>query len=239
MDPDIHVLKNGTSMSFERILNKYLRLNSKKATKEFVIWPLMRFEGILEDLVCLYEEKEGVDSETIHSLEQMLLLELTDQYWKDHLLADRLRMVLVCEVMATKSTLEYKREGTDMFMMMSSLRDEAVVTRVLRMSEEQILQIQQNNQIQQGGQSRYLAKKITQTTDPSKILGSERPVGFTAPSSDELQQMAQQRQLERGTTANDAKARQKAKKKCVWNRHNCRKWKKIVLRKDWKPKSMV
>ena len=86
--------------------------------------------------------------------------------------------------------LEYKREGTDMFMMMSSLRDEAVVTRVLRLTDEQIKELETNNQ------SKFLAKQVTKNTDPSNILGSSMPAGFTAPSSDELQQMAEQRKLD-------------------------------------------
>ena len=64
------------------------------------------------------------------------------------------------------------------------------------------------------------------------------PAGFTAPSSDELQQMAQQRQLEEERQRMMQK-QDKEGKNAFGTGTTAEKWKKIVLRKDWKPKSMV
>ncbi len=101
--------------------------------------------GRLEDeAIALYEVKEAeVGTDQLRSVERMLLLQFTDQHWKDHLLAmDRLRDGIGLRGYGQRNPLlEYKREGTDMFRMMNSMRDEAVVSRVLRMEldEEQEL----------------------------------------------------------------------------------------------------
>ena len=65
----------------------------------------------------------------------MLLLQHTDQFWKDHLLAmDRLREGIGLRGYGQRNPLlEYKKEGTNMYMLMTSLRDEAVVAQLLRM----------------------------------------------------------------------------------------------------------
>ena len=57
-----------------------------------------------------------------------------DQHWKDHLLAmDRLRDGIGLRGYGQRNPLlEYKREGTDMFRLMMSMRDEAVVSYILK-----------------------------------------------------------------------------------------------------------
>ena len=89
-----------------------------------------------DEAVEAYEKKEEeLDSEELRRVERMLLLQHTDSHWKDHLLAmDRLRDGIGLRGYGQRNPLlEYKREGTDMFRLMNSLRDEAVVSRVLRM----------------------------------------------------------------------------------------------------------
>ncbi|MEC7240756.1 MAG: preprotein translocase subunit SecA [Myxococcota bacterium] len=82
-----------------------------------------------------YEEKEGeLGEDNSRQIERMLLLQFTDQLWKDHLLAmDRLRDGIGLRGYGQRNPLlEYKKEGFNMFMMMNALRDEAVVNRILR-----------------------------------------------------------------------------------------------------------
>ena len=81
-----------------------------------------------------YEAKEKELGESCHQIERMLLLQFTDQLWKDHLLAmDRLRDGIGLRGYGQRNPLlEYKKEGFNMFMMMTALRDESVVSRLLR-----------------------------------------------------------------------------------------------------------
>jgi preprotein translocase subunit SecA len=98
-------------------------------------WEELRLR-ILDEALEIYKAKEEeVGDDHLRQLERMLILQFTDQFWKDHLLAmDRLRDGIGLRGYGQRNPLlEYKREGTDMFRMMSSLRDESVVSRVFRM----------------------------------------------------------------------------------------------------------
>ncbi len=96
-------------------------------------------QRIIVDAVEIYEAREKeLGADNVRDLGRMLLLQFTDQFWKDHLLAmDRLRDGIGLRGYGQRNPLlEYKREGTDMFMLMNSLRDEAVITRLLTMNIE-------------------------------------------------------------------------------------------------------
>ena len=92
---------------------------------------------MLQDMaVEAYEKKESeLGEEPTRQIERMLLLQHTDQFWKDHLLAmDRLREGIGLRGYGQRNPLlEYKKEGTNMYMLMTSQRDEAVVSQLLRM----------------------------------------------------------------------------------------------------------
>jgi preprotein translocase subunit SecA len=89
-----------------------------------------KFEGRAEEL----------GEEQMSSLQQMLLLQLTDGYWKDHLLAmDRLRDGIGLRGFGQLNPLlEYKREGTDLFMLMNSLRDESLIRNLFNFKPEMV-----------------------------------------------------------------------------------------------------
>ncbi len=90
---------------------------------------------VIDEAMVLYEAREQeVTPEALRRLERTLLLQYTDQHWKDHLLAmDRLRDGIGLRGYGQRNPLlEYKREGTDMFRMMMSMRDEAVITYILK-----------------------------------------------------------------------------------------------------------
>ena len=87
------------------------------------------------------EQEEKLGTESLRELEKKMLLHFTDQYWKDHLLAmDRLRHGVSLRGYGQQNPLlEYKREGTEMFMLMCSLRDEAVLTQLLAFSSDMLM----------------------------------------------------------------------------------------------------
>ncbi|HJN73109.1 MAG TPA: preprotein translocase subunit SecA [Myxococcota bacterium] len=91
-------------------------------------------ERLLEVGTAAYEAKEKELGQSCHQIERMLLLQFVDQLWKDHLLAmDRLRDGIGLRGYGQRNPLlEYKKEGFSMFMMMTALRDESVVSRLLR-----------------------------------------------------------------------------------------------------------
>jgi preprotein translocase subunit SecA len=89
-----------------------------------------------EHAVKAYDHQEGeLGEEATRQIERMLILQHTDQFWKDHLLAmDRLREGIGLRGYGQRNPLlEYKKEGTNMYMLMTSLRDESVVSQLLRM----------------------------------------------------------------------------------------------------------
>ncbi len=92
-------------------------------------------ERLVEQALGIYAEKrEKLGEEACTQIERMLMLQFTDQLWKDHLLAmDRLRDGIGLRGYGQRNPLlEYKKEGFSMFMMMTALRDESVVSRLLR-----------------------------------------------------------------------------------------------------------
>ena len=102
-------------------------------------WEELR-SRVHQEAVEKYEAKVAeVGEEGMRQIERMLLLQFTDTYWKEHLLAmDRLRDGIGLRGYGQRNPLlEYKKEGTSMFHLMSSLRDEAVLVRILRVELQQ------------------------------------------------------------------------------------------------------
>ncbi|MBK9367313.1 MAG: preprotein translocase subunit SecA [Deltaproteobacteria bacterium] len=90
---------------------------------------------MLREAKALFEAKEQeLSVETSNQIARQLLLQFTDQLWKDHLLAmDRLRDGVSLRGYGQRNPLlEYKKEGFNMFLLMTALRDEAVISRILR-----------------------------------------------------------------------------------------------------------
>ena len=97
---------------------------------------------VLDGAEALYLRKEEeLGEEVLRDLERKMILHFTDSHWKDHLLAmDRLRHGVSLRGYGQQNPLlEYKREGTEMFMLMNSLRDEAVISNILRFNSEMLL----------------------------------------------------------------------------------------------------
>jgi len=115
--------------------------------------------GMLQELALnAYESKEtDLGEDATRQVERMLILQHTDQFWKDHLLAmDRLREGIGLRGYGQRNPLlEYKKEGTNMYMLMTSLRDEAVVSQLLRM------ELAEDGEVPEV--SKKAAKKMVQT----------------------------------------------------------------------------
>jgi preprotein translocase subunit SecA len=107
------------------------------------------------------QEKE-LGEEAMRQVERMLLLQHTDQFWKDHLLAmDRLREGIGLRGYGQRNPLlEYKKEGTSMFMMMCSVRDEAVMAQLLRM---EFVKEEAEEEVEVPEVSKRAAKRLVET----------------------------------------------------------------------------
>jgi len=77
--------------------------------------------------------REEMGEEVYVDFCRMLLLQYTDNLWKDHLLAlDRLRQGVGLRGYGQRNPLlEYKREALQMYLMMAAMRDEMVVTQLI------------------------------------------------------------------------------------------------------------
>ena len=104
-------------------------------------WEELR-QAIRDEAMDRYESvEEQIGAERLREIERRTLLRQTDQHWKDHLLAmDRLRDGMGLRGYGQKNPLlEYKREGTDLFRVMGSWRDEAVVTEILQLDADKLV----------------------------------------------------------------------------------------------------
>ncbi len=96
-------------------------------------------ERLEKEATAAYEAKEAeVGVELMRNIERQMLLFYADQFWKDHLLAiDRLRDGIGLRGYGQRNPLlEYKKEAYNMYMLMSSLRDEAVMKNLLRLQPQ-------------------------------------------------------------------------------------------------------
>ena len=92
-------------------------------------------EEVCGQIVRAYESKEGeLSSELMRYLEKLMLLQVIDHHWKDHLLGmDHLRDGIGLRGYGQKDPLiEYKREGFDMFSSMMDRIKSDVLERLFR-----------------------------------------------------------------------------------------------------------
>jgi preprotein translocase subunit SecA len=114
-------------------------------------------QRLTDSALAAYEGKEKeIGEEGMRQLERMLLLQFADQFWKDHLLAmDRLRDGIGLRGYGQRNPLlEYKKEAFQMFQLMNSLRDEAVLSRLLRIQ-------MQVAETASGSPSKAMAKRLS------------------------------------------------------------------------------
>ncbi|MCB9675429.1 MAG: preprotein translocase subunit SecA [Alphaproteobacteria bacterium] len=82
--------------------------------------------------------KEAMGEEVFLDFARMLILQFTDDLWKDHLLAlDRLRQGVGLRGYGQRNPLlEYKREALQMYLMMNAMRDELLLTNLVHAQAE-------------------------------------------------------------------------------------------------------
>jgi preprotein translocase subunit SecA len=95
-----------------------------------------RMSGEAKALLEARVAEAGADA--FNTVARMLLLQFTDQLWRDHLLAiDRLRQGIGLRGYGQRNPLlEYKREAYHMFLAMEAMRDESVLTRIFNTAVE-------------------------------------------------------------------------------------------------------
>ena len=167
---------------------------------------------MFDEAVEAYEAKEAeLGAETLRQVERMLLLQFTDQLWKDHLLAmDRLRDGIGLRGYGQRNPLlEYKKEGFGMFQMMGAMRDEAVVSRVIRLQPNPAL----DAAAESGGkqQARKLARGAGALQQKAPAEGGVR--GLEAPEVDAEEAMRRLAERRQQAQAQAMLAAQEAKNK--------------------------
>jgi preprotein translocase subunit SecA len=125
-----------------------------------------------------YEAKEeGIDSEFMRHVEKVIMMQILDSFWKDHLLGmDHLKEGIGLRGYAQKNPLtEYKKEGFDLFSnMMERIKEEtteylfkAQVNQEVEASEE--LVSKSPKVVEHRGNSEPLEKSVTVRRDEDKV----------------------------------------------------------------------
>ncbi|MBA4374394.1 MAG: preprotein translocase subunit SecA [Thermodesulfovibrio sp.] len=135
---------------------------------------------LLEAAVTAYNDKEAeVGADMMRYLEKMIVLQVVDSQWKDHLLAmDHLKEGIGLRGYGQRDPLvEYKREAFDMFTEMSGRISTEIVTRLYKIqvqrNEESVMRTQSrktnmtfNLGGDEGGSQPVLKSKKTGRNDP-------------------------------------------------------------------------
>lgn len=135
--------------------------------------PVVLSEAVLEDALTAYERKEaGIGAETMRQIERMVLLNVTDTMWREHLSQiDYLKEGIGLRAYGQKDPLvEYQRDAFDMFQeMKESIREEFVryIYRVEVVKQEE----------------QQAARPARMQTNISESDGTEKP---SAASSDKV-----------------------------------------------------
>ncbi len=112
-------------------------------------------EKIVDAVAAKYHEQEEHNGEeTQRQLEKLILLQMVDSHWKDHLLSmDHLKEGIGLRGYGQKNPLnEYKREGHELFdSMIEEMKVQIVSTlmRVRVMAEEEVERLEEERRIQQ------------------------------------------------------------------------------------------
>lgn len=112
-------------------------------------------EKLLKNLQEAYQAKEQeIGSENMRHLERVVLLQIVDTHWKDHLLSmDHLKEGIGLRGYGQKNPLdEYKKEGFKMFNELIERIKEKTVSTLLRIKiarEDEVTQMEQRRRLQQ------------------------------------------------------------------------------------------
>jgi preprotein translocase subunit SecA len=130
-------------------------------------------ETIWEKAKAQYEEKEAqVGAEALRTYERIIMLNIIDAQWKDHLLAiDHLKQGIGLVGYGQKDPLvEYKKESFDMF---QAMLDRIDTTTVRTLFNLQVVAEQQPEQLQQRRQRRPTSMTFTGPNQTASAAGEE------------------------------------------------------------------
>jgi preprotein translocase subunit SecA len=135
-------------------------------------------DAVMEAVTQAYEAKEaGIDPEFMRHVEKVIMLQILDSLWKDHLLGmDHLKEGIGLRGYAQKNPLtEYKKEGFDLFSnMMARIKEETTeylfkvqVNQEVEMPEE--LTSKPQRVVEHRGASETSEKQVTVRRDEEKV----------------------------------------------------------------------
>ena len=130
----VHIKKSG---DHELILQGNTKLELENCNREIL------HDTIMETVIQAYEAKEeGIETDFMRHIEKVIMLQVLDGLWKDHLLGmDHLKEGIGLRGYAQKNPLtEYKKEGFDLF--------GAMMARIKEETTEYLFKIQINQEIE-------------------------------------------------------------------------------------------
>ncbi|MEZ4320212.1 MAG: preprotein translocase subunit SecA [Myxococcota bacterium] len=153
--------------------------------------------------------KESMGEEVFLDFARMLILQFTDDLWKDHLLAlDRLRQGVGLRGYGQRNPLlEYKREALQMYLMMNAMRDETLLSNLVH-AQTEVAQAAHGASNQKATARRLAAQNFQMPEEePQSLLDQlplQQPVFQSAPPARPEKGLSAKRfGLEHGVRRND------------------------------------
>ena len=156
----VHIKKSG---DHELILQGNTKLELENCNREIL------HDTIMETVIQAYEAKEeGIETDFMRHIEKVIMLQVLDGLWKDHLLGmDHLKEGIGLRGYAQKNPLtEYKKEGFDLFgSMMARIKEETT---------EYLFKIQINQEIEMPDERGSKPPQVVEHRGDSEV--SAKPV---------------------------------------------------------------
>ncbi|MEA3547139.1 MAG: preprotein translocase subunit SecA [Thermodesulfobacteriota bacterium] len=147
-------------------------------------------EMIRQRVRSAYEAREQeLGSETMRHLERVILLQIVDTHWKDHLLGmDHLKEGIGLRGYGQKNPLqEYKKEGFEMFMAMIDRMKEQTVSTLMRIQvarEEEVERLEEQQRQRRREEQDMLMSRSDQAAEerkPEPVKRTGKKIGRNAP----------------------------------------------------------
>ena len=156
----VHIKKSGDD---ELILQGNTKLELENCNREIL------HDTIMETVIQAYEAKEeGIETDFMRHIEKVIMLQVLDGLWKDHLLGmDHLKEGIGLRGYAQKNPLtEYKKEGFDLF--------GAMMARIKEETTEYLFKIQINQEIEMPDERGSKPPQVVEHRGDSEV--SAKPV---------------------------------------------------------------
>ncbi len=156
----VHIKKSG---DHELILQGNTKLELENCNREIL------HDTVMETVIQAYEAKEeGIETDFMRHIEKVIMLQVLDGLWKDHLLGmDHLKEGIGLRGYAQKNPLtEYKKEGFDLF--------GAMMARIKEETTEYLFKIQINQEIEMPDERGSKPPQVVEHRGDSEV--SAKPV---------------------------------------------------------------